>query len=214
MLPKFQPNHVDWTYKLNDEVTLDVYLAKAREIVQKANIEYNFCMELMLADVKGKIVLKDVAAKVNLKGVVQPSFKTLEANITIDGSKYSNFITVGFDTNAIKAATPLPNDFEVFWETQIKNWMAEPLFAKMKNRAEKSTDKVDVYNISYNCNGKPGSYGAARFFGVFAIPKSPGKYTAIYYLQEACVCSYNPVIDMAEKDLLLYRLIFMVFPLI
>jgi len=193
------PNHADWIYQKGAEVDMHINVTKAGQTVQTGEIEYSYGMELMPAENKGKLSLKNGAATVMLKGSSEPGFKTFEASITVDGTKYSNFITVGFDPHAIKAATPLPNDFVSFWEAQKKSWLAEPLCAKMDYRAEKSTDKVDVYNISYNYNGKAGSYGAARFFFVLAMPKAAGKYPAIYYLPGAGVRSYKPVIDMAEK---------------
>ena len=194
-----KPNHSDWIYKTNEEVGLDVYVTKAGETIQKGEIQYSYGMEMMPVESNGKMAIKNGVAFVKLKGASEPGFKTFDANITVDGIKYSNFITLGFDPYAIKASTPLPNDFVSFWSEQKKGWDAEPLCSKMDYMPNKSTDKVDVYNISYNYNGKPGAYGAARFFGVLAIPKAAGKYPAIYYLPGAGVRSYKPIIEIAEK---------------
>ncbi len=193
------PNHADWLYKIGEEVALNINVTKAGQILQTGEVDYSYGMEDMPSEIKGKLSLKDGAIVVKLKGAKEPGFKTCEAAITIDGKKYSNFITVGFDPYAIKATTQMPNDFVSFWESQKKKWSIEPLYSKMDYMPSKSTDKVDVFNISYNYNGKPGAYGAARFFGVLAIPKAPGKYPAIYYLPGAGVRSYKPIIEVAEK---------------
>ena len=200
-----KPNHSSWIYKTNEEVSLEIYVTKGGETVQSGEIQYSYGMELMPEETNGKIVIKDGNATVKLKGSNAPGFKTFDASITIDGTKYSNFITVGFDPYSIKPATPLPSDFVLFWSNQKKSWDAEPLCAKMEYMPNKSTDKVDVYNISYNYNGKPGSYGAARFFGVLAVPKAPGKYPAIYYLPGAGVYSFKPMIEIAEKGFITLR---------
>ncbi len=194
-----KPDHADWIYKIGEEVGLNIYVTKAGQIIQTGNIEYQYGMESMPAEIKGSLSLMDGSTSVKLKSSTEAGFKTFEASITIEGKKYSNFITVGFDPYSIKAAALLPTDFVSFWEVQKKSWSTEPLAPKMDYMPAKSTDKVDVYNISYNYNGKPGSYGAARFFGVLAIPKAPGKYPAIYYLPGAGVRSYKPLIDIAEK---------------
>lgn len=200
-----KPNHANWIYKTNEEVVLDIFVTKGGETIQSGEIQYSYGMELMKEETNGKITIKDGNATVKLKGASVPGFKTFDASITIDGTKYSNFITVGFDPYSIKPATPLPSDFVSFWTNQKKSWDAEPLCARMDYMPAKSTDKVDVYNISYNYNGKPGAYGAARFFGVLAVPKAPGKYPAIYYLPGAGVYSFKPMIDIAEMGFITLR---------
>ncbi len=194
-----KPNHADWIYKTGEKVSLEITATKGGETVQHGEIQYTYGMEMMPTEKSGSTTLKNGLAIVQLDGAKEPGFKTFEATITIDGNKYSNFITVGFDPSLIMPATPLPTDFLSFWSAQKKKWDSEPLCAKMDYQPSKSTDKVDVYNISYNYNGKPGAYGAAKFFGVLSIPKAPGKYPAIYYLPGAGVRSYKPLIEIAEK---------------
>lgn len=69
----------------------------------------------------------------------------------------------------------MPSDFMDFWQKAIKDNREIPLDPKMTLLKDRSTEELNVYEISFQ-NYKLGS----RIYGILCVPKSPGRYPAIF----------------------------------
>ena len=88
----------------------------------------------------------------------------------------------------------MPEDFMTYWESALSEARKIPLEPKMEIIPSSCTDKVNVYQVSFQ-NIRPGS----RTYGILCIPKKEGKYPALLRVPGAGVRAYYGDIETASK---------------
>ena len=188
------PDHQDWTYKVGEKPRLKVSVEKSTTPVGSVMLTYAIGPEMMAPTLTKKVTLKDGTGTIDMGTVKEPGFLTCRATVVVDGTTYSNWVTVGFEPEKIQPTVPYPKDLVEYWEGQKEIADRVPLDVEMQLLPDRCTAKVNVYEVSYAVN-KSG----ARFYGILCIPKAEGKYPAVLHVPGAGVRPYNGVIDMAEK---------------
>ena len=191
------PDHQDWTYKVGEKPRLKVSVEKSTTPVGSVMLTYAIGPEMMAPTLTKKVTLKDGTGTIDMGTVKEPGFLTCRATVVVDGTTYSNWVTVGFEPEKIQPTVPYPKDFVEYWEGQKEIADRVPLDVEMQLLPDRCTAKVNVYEVSYAVN-KSG----ARFYGILCIPKAEGKYPAVLHVPGAGVRPYNGVIDMAEKGII------------
>jgi cephalosporin-C deacetylase-like acetyl esterase len=195
------PNHSDWKYKVGEEVKFDVSVLQAGNPVKDVNFKYEIKPEKMEIRKTEEMTLE--TGKITIDGGTMdtPGFLRCWAYAWIDDKKYSSCATAGFDVDKIKPTTTLPADFVEFWEGVKKEAAKIPMDAKMTLLPDRCTETVDVYHVSIQ-NYKIDS----RIYGVLAKPKKEGVYPALLKVPGAGVRPYEPLISMAEKGIITFKI--------
>ncbi len=188
------PNHNDWNYKLNEDAIIKVQVTKFGIPLDQTEIEYEFGSEMMLAERKGSIKLKDGIADINIGTLKQPGFKQLKLSVKNDEHTYKDAIKVGFSPDKIKPTETMPDDFNAFWQKAIEKNNSIPMDAKLTLMPEYSTSDVDVFLVSLQ-NYKKGK----RLYGYLSKPKAEGKYPVILIPPGAGVKKIKPSTYYAEQ---------------
>ena len=114
---------------------------------------------------KGNMMLKDGVATIKGYTMNKPGFLRCRVWATVDGEKYDECATVGFDVDKIKATTVTPKDFKEFWAGSLKANEAIEMLPQMTLVPERCTSKVDVYLAKFQ-NYKVGSF----IYGTLCVP--------------------------------------------
>ncbi len=192
------PDKADWNYNLGEEVSFKATVLKHHVPIENAEVSYTIGLEKMPAMQSGSINLKTGSAVVGKKTKLnQPGFLRCEVKVMVDGEEYRGIATAAFAPESIKPTQVLPNDFKTFWDDAIKQAAKLPLDAKLTLLPERSTETVNVYQVSIQ-NHENG----ARVYGILAKPTKEGKYPAILQVPGAGIRPYAGIIDLAEKGII------------
>ncbi len=179
------PDHADWKYTTKEQAVFDVQVYKDNELVKNVVIDYELGPEYFPVEKKQDILLKD--GKLTLKSSMkEPGFLRCKVTAKVDGKKYEEMATAGFEADKIQPAGSDPKDFDEFWSGAIKEAQKIPLDSKMILLPEKCTSALNFYEISFQ-NERLGS----RIYGILSVPKNPGKYPAVLKVPGAGIRPYS-----------------------
>lgn len=197
-----EPDHADWIYRTGENAKIKVSLFKYGIPQDGITVSYETGSELMSADKKGSIKLKDGKAKINIGTMKEPGFRDCIFTVEMNGKKYSHHVKVGFSPEKIKPYTRMPDDFIDFWTSNIRESSEFPLKYTKERAEEYCTDKIDCYLIKLFLNNK-----GQAIYGYLFYPKNaqPGSCPVVlsppgagiktikeplrhkYYAEEGCI---------------------------
>lgn len=180
------PDRDGWTYKVGENAKFNVMVLRSGSLVKDAVIDYKLGPEMYETTEKKNVRLKD--GSTTITGTMRkPGFLRLTVTATIDGREYRGLATAAFSPEELQPTAPCPNDFDEFWSKALSDARAAaPLESTRRLLPERSTDKVNVYEVSFQ-NIRWGS----RTYGILCVPKALGKYPAMYKVPGAGVRPYS-----------------------
>lgn len=194
------PDHADWIYKTGEKATIEVQFYKYGIPQDGLKVSYELGGDLMPADAKGEVVLKNGKAKLSMGTMKEPGFRDCRLTAQLDGKTYSHHIKVGFSPEKLKPYTPLPSDFTTFWEKAKAEAAQFPLAYTKEHVAKYSTDKIDCYLVRLLLNNQ-----GQCIYGYLFYPKAAGRHPVVlcppgagiktikepmrhkYYAEEGCI---------------------------
>lgn len=180
------PDRDGWTYTTGETAKFHVMVMRSGSLVENAVIDYKLGPEMYEITEKHGVTLK--TGETTLSGTMkEPGFLRLTVTTTIDGREYTGVATAGFSPEKLQPTATCPADFDEFWAKALSDARAAaPLESTRRLLPERSTDKVNVYEVSFQ-NIRWGS----RTYGILCVPKTPGKYPAMYKVPGAGVRPYS-----------------------
>ena len=196
------PNHADWLYRTGEKATVEVQLYRYGVPQDGAVVCYELADDLMQADAKGTVVLKNGRATVSVGTMQKPGFRDCRLSVTLGGKTYKHHVKVGFSPERIEPYTAMPADFQAFWQRNLEELAAFPLQYSKELHKEYCTDKMDCYLVKMPLNKRGQAVYAYLFY-----PKNaqPGKHPVVlcppgagiktikeplrhrYYAEEGCI---------------------------
>lgn len=162
-----EPDHADWIYRTGENAKIKVSLFKYGIPQDGITVEYETGSELMPADKKGNIKLKDGKAEINIGTMKEPGFRDCIFTVEMNGKKYSHHVKVGFSPEKIKPYTRMPDDFIDFWTSNIRESSEFPLKYTKEIAKEYCTEQIDCYLIKLFLNTK-----GQAIYGYLFYPKN------------------------------------------
>ena len=194
------PNHPDWTYKTGEKAVFTVTVLKNGNPMPNTRIYYETEPERMDPAKTDSLTLTDGKAVIDGGTLKTPGFLRCIVTTSIDGFKYRNLATAGYEPAAIQPTVTKPADFDVFWEKGRQELAKIPLDARMRLLPERCTGNVNVYEVSLaNINN-------SRLYGIACIPKKEGKYPAIMLPPGAGVRAYYGDVGLAERGFITFTI--------
>ena len=177
------PDHQDWNYKVGEKANFVVNVRKSGTLLDNVKVDFE-AGPVMYPDVKKSITLKDGTMK--WSGAMKtPGFYSLKVIAHVGGKDYEGLCTASFSPEKIKPFAQEPKDFDAFWQKALDEARQTGLNPTKRLLPERSTQDVNVYEISYN-NNRWGS----KMYGILSIPVKPGKYPALLRVPGAGVRPY------------------------
>lgn len=186
------PDHEDWKYQINEEVTFTVQIFKNENLLKDVVVDYELGPEFFPVVSKKDILLKN--GKTTFKASMKkPGFLRCKVTAKVNGKNYVGMATAAVDEDQILPTTIEPADFDSFWNESLSKARQVPLNPTMTLVPEECTETKNVYQISFQ-NERRGS----RIYGILSVPKKKGKYPAILRLPGAGIRSYSAM-DFGEE---------------
>ena len=188
------PDHDDWNYKLNEEATIKILVTKFGIPVTNAEIGYEFGPEMLEAEKKDVLILKDGTGEINIGTTDKPGFRQLKVKIKSEGYEYKDEIKVAYGPSKIQPTVKLPEDFDSYWEEALEANTKIPMDPIVTFMPEYSTATVDVFlvNLQNYAKGK-------RLYGYLSKPKAEGKYPVLLSPPGAGIKKINPSTFYADQ---------------
>ncbi|MCD8210635.1 MAG: acetylxylan esterase [Prevotella sp.] len=165
------PDHADWLYQSGEEATIEVEFFKYG-ISHNLLVEYEIADDMLKADTKGKVEMKNGRCTIPMGTRLTPGFRDLRLSTTLDGKTYHHHIKVGFSVDKIQPYTKQPSDFKAFWEENIQQMESFPLTYEKELAKEYCTDKADCYLVKLFLNKQKQAIYGYLFIPKDAKPKS------------------------------------------
>ena len=194
------PNHENATYRLGEQAKFKVIALDCGVMLNDIQVDYEVSEDLMPAHVKKSITLKGNEGTIQAGTMKEPGYLRVKASVKHEGKTYTSLSTVGFEAEKLMPLVKLPTDFDEYWSNTLKLLDKVELAPKMERIAERCTDKVEVYHISY------GNIKGTRMYGVLTMPKKEGKYPAILRVPGAGVHAMSGNVAWAAKGVIVLEI--------
>ncbi len=194
------PDSPTATYRTGEQARMKVIALDCGVAIYDAEVSYEVSEDLMPAREKSTVKLKGPEATIKVGTMRKPGFLRVRAKIEHDGKSYSTTKTIGFDPEKLEPTTPMPKDFDEFWNAGLEQLSKVKLNPTMELLPERCTDKVNSYLVSY------GNINNTRMYGILTVPKAEGKYPAILRLPGAGVHAIGGDVKNAAKGVIILEL--------
>ena len=170
------PDHADWLYKTGEKAKVEVNFS-LYGMPQNVEVNYEIGPDMMPATSKGKVMLKNGRAVIDMGTMKQPGFLDLRLTAVKDDKKYQHHVKVGFSPDQLKPYTKNPSDFDAFWKANVegarKQVNGEKMLVKSVKVDRYSTDEFDCYLLKLKTDSRHSIYG------YLTKPKRAGKYPVV-----------------------------------
>ncbi len=196
------PDHSNWNYTCGEKPVFNIAVTTSHSLIPDAEIYYEVAEDALPPTKKGKMTLKDGTGKISGYTMNKPGFLRCRVWATVDGKKYEECATAGFDVDKILPSTILPDDFDEFWSNALKANEKIEMLPQLTLVPRKCTSKVNVYSASFQ-SFKKGS----RIFGTLCVPVNHnGNCPAILIVPGAGCRSRKGFYEEAEKGFVTFEI--------
>jgi cephalosporin-C deacetylase len=168
------PDHSDWNYRIGEKALVRVTVLKQGIPQENVKVVFETGSEMLSPTVKGEVITRNGAAIIVIGTSDTPGFRQCKVETTMDGNRYNDLIKVAFSPAQIRPTVTCPIDFNAFWDSQMASLKELPLQVKTAYLSDYSTEKVDVYLVSFQVDKEN-----KRIYGYLCKPKAPGKYPVL-----------------------------------
>ena len=169
------PDHANWLYQTGEQATVEVQFYKYG-MPRDGVVEYAIGNDLMEADTKGTVTLKNGRGIIKAGTAKKPCFRDIRLTMKLDGTTYQHHVKIGFSPEKIVPYTQEPKDFWQFWQDNLKEAAKYPLKFTKTPCPEYSNDKTDCYLVRIDLNRQH-----QAMYGLLMMPKSltPGAHPVV-----------------------------------
>jgi cephalosporin-C deacetylase-like acetyl esterase len=169
--------------------------------MKDANLTYEIGPEMLPAEKKGNLLLKDGQVNIDLGTSHEPGFRQLIVKNEYGGRTYSDLIKVAYSPEKIEPTVSLPADFKQFWDKAKAEANQVPMDVILTPLPQYATASVDVFLVNLQ-NYKKGQ----RLYGYLCKPKTAGKYPVLFTPPGAGVKSILPSLGYAEQGFISFSI--------
>lgn len=135
------PNHPDSYYRLGQEAHLTVTAREGGVPVGGRTIYYKVGPEMLLPAKYDSTTFIDGEAVLRMGTMDQPGFLACQYEFKAGDKTYKDLVKVAFAPEQIKTFTPMPADFEQFWQKALKEARKVPLDPEYTDIPDATNDK-------------------------------------------------------------------------
>lgn len=166
------PDHADWLYKTGERAKVEVTFC-LYGIPQNVEVKYEIGRDMMPADQRGMVRLKNGRAVIDMGTLKEPGFLDLRLSATVNGKTYPHHVKVGFSPEQLKPYTKTPADFDTFWKQNVEEARHTPVTATTEPIPSFTDDEVECSLVKLRIDKYHSIYG------YLTKPKAPGKYPVV-----------------------------------
>ena len=115
------PNHADSYYALGQQATLRIVAREGGVPLQGTTVRYKVGPEMWLPEAYDSTTFVNGETTIVMGTLQQPGFLACQYDFkTADGKTQKDLVKVAFAPEQIETFTPMPKDFEQFWQKALK----------------------------------------------------------------------------------------------
>lgn len=192
-------DHPDWIYQVAEPASFILNATIDGQPLREGKVKWNVGPEKMPLFFTGEASYQP-GLVIKSHGLDHPGFLQCQVQVDADGKSYKGLATAAYEPLKIQPTTPLPDDFMTFWQAELKKAHEIPIDAKLEKDEQKSDDKVDVYQASYQ------NIGGSRMYGMLVVPKGDGPFPALLQVPGAGIRPYNGEKGWGEKGVIHFQI--------
>ena len=142
------PNHADSHYSLGQTATLRIVAREGGVPVDGTTVRYKVGPEMRLPKTWDSTTFKNGEAVIYMGTMQEPGFLACQYEFrAADGKTYKDLVKLAYEPEQIKTFTPMPKDFEAFWQKAMKEARKVPFEAEYFDVPEATTDKLQTQRV-------------------------------------------------------------------
>lgn len=136
------PNHADSHYAMGQTALLRIVAQEGGVPLNGTKVYFKVGPEMFLPAGRDSLAFVDGEALIPMGTMQEPGFLACQYEFsTADGKKYSDLVKLAFSPEAIESFTPMPKDFEQFWQKALKEARKIPFEAEYRDIPDATNDK-------------------------------------------------------------------------
>ena len=162
------PNHADSHYAVGQTATLRITAQEGGVPLNGTMVYYKVGPEMFLPADRDSVAFVDGEALIPMGTMQQPGFLACQYEFsTADGKTQKDLVKLAFSPEAIETYTPMPRDFEQFWQKAVKE-------ARKVDLEPEYFDVPDATNNQFTTKLVRLHVGKNKWlYGMLTIPASP-----------------------------------------
>ena len=115
------PDHPDSYYRLGQPAMLRVIVREGGVPVNGTILRYKVASEMFLPEQSDSVFFVNGEALVSMGTMTEPGFLACQYEFrAADGKNYKDLVKVAYEPEKIESFTPMPKDFDQFWQKALK----------------------------------------------------------------------------------------------
>ncbi|MBP5339174.1 MAG: acetylxylan esterase [Prevotella sp.] len=192
------PNHTDSHYALGQQATLRVTAREGGVPLNGTTLRYKVGPEMLLPEDWQETSFADGEALVVMGTMTEPGFLACQYEFrTADGKTCKDLVKVAFSPEQIKTFTPMPQDFEKFWQQVLKEARKVPFETEYFDVPDATDDQFVTKLVRLRVGKEKWMQGYLTYpktqtgkFPVVLCPPGAGSqkiYPSDYFPREGCI---------------------------
>ena len=197
------PNHADSHYAVGQQATLRIVAREGGVPVHGTTVRYKVGPEMLLPEAYDSVAFVNGEATIALGTLTEPGFLACQYEFkTADGKKQTDLLKLAFSPEAIESFTPMPKDFEQFWQKALKEARKIPFEAEYRDIPDATNDQFvtklvrvrvgkDKWMQGYLTKPRSGSLSiGGRGFPIVLCPPGAGSKKispSDYFPKQGCI---------------------------
>ena len=162
-------------YHLGEQAMLTIEAYKGGNPLNGVKVYYRVGDEMMLPAKEDSVEFVNGIATIQMGTMQKPGFRACNYRFTVYDKTYKDLLKVGYEPFRIETCTPMPEDFEKFWQKTMKETNKIDLAPEITPLPKYSTDKVEVSLVKLTV-GKNGR----NMYGYLPKPKDGKKHPVLF----------------------------------
>lgn len=135
------PDHADSYYRLGQPATLRLQARQGGVPLDGVTLRYRVGPEMLLPARWDSTTFVGGEAIVRMGTLREPGFLACQYEYVADGKRHADLVKVAFDPEQIASFTPMPDDFDRFWQQALKEARRVPLEPQYTPIPEATTEQ-------------------------------------------------------------------------
>lgn len=195
------PNHADSYYRLGQTATLRVVAREGGVPIEGTKLYYKVGPEMMTPVAVDSTTFIDGQAQIIMGTLQQPGFLTCQYEFKAsDGKTYRDLVKVAYEPELIRSFTPIPRDFETFWQKALKEARKVDLEPQYFDVPDATNDKFVTRLVRLHVGKNKWIYG------MLTIPVTQKKLPVVLCPPGAGSTKVFPSDDYGREDMIYMKI--------
>ena len=136
------PDHADSRYLIGEQASLRLVAREGGVPLDGATVRYRVGKEMFLPERWDTLTFAHGEATIVMGTMSEPGFLACQYEYKAGGHTQRDLVKVAFEPELIRTLTPMPGDFDTFWQTALSEARRVPLEPQYTDIADATSDSL------------------------------------------------------------------------